>query len=60
MNGNAIGHRQRGDRVNGNVRAVGDVPNFDVLGEAIVGYEIGVRLVNGRHEDVVSVRGGIE
>ena len=59
-NGNAIGHRKRGDRVNANVRAVGGVPNFDFLGEAIEGYEIGVRLVNGRHEDVVAVRGGSE
>ncbi len=59
-NGNAISHGKRGDGVNSNVRAVRSIPNFNFLREAIVGHDIRVGLVNGGHEDVVSIRGGIE
>ena len=38
----------------------GDVPDFDFLREAIVGGDVGIRLVDGRHQDVLAVGRGIE
>ena len=60
MDGHSIRHRQRGDSVAENLRALRYVPDFDFLGKTIVGYEVGVRLVDGGDQNVVTIRGRID
>ena len=46
--------------MNGNAGGVGNVPYFDLLGEAIVGDDVGVGFVDGGYQDAMTIRGGIE
>src|SRR5579859_6526146 len=43
-----------------NVGSLGYIPDFNFLGEAIVSCDVGIRLVDGGNEDVVSIWRGSE